>query len=293
MYCQQCGQTFTAQTAYCQHCGAPAPTNQAANQTPPVATPTPQAPSASPPPMPQAAEPPPPPYQPFPTQPAGGQKNSKLIIWIVAGLAAILLITAVVTLLLVLNNDDSQPSSSDKETTQTTDQTADADQDEPDSSPSPATDDEAGSTSGSDSSGAGDPPPTDTGDSTPDNLGVNHPTGSDMLPPLPIEAEYEYLDGYNIRPSERFEDTTQCWSISYEIAYKGTWDTDSLEEIFETETIFNTLKSQLQALYPEEDASAGITMYFNVFEYEAGKTARDYLDNYADGELLFQSTCDY
>ena len=100
--------------------------------------------------------------------------------------------------------------------------------------------------------------------------------GGNFLPILSIPAtDYVFLEGINITPS-KYDFGADCWSIKYEIAFKGEWSEQSMEDIFDSDNLYEAIKKGVFLLYPDENSSTGFAINLIVYKYNGSTDRFDY-----------------
>ncbi len=100
--------------------------------------------------------------------------------------------------------------------------------------------------------------------------------GGNFLPILAIPAaDYVFLKGINITPS-KYDFGSDCWSIKYEIAFKGEWSEQSMEDIFDNDDLYEAIKNGVFLLYPDENSSTGFSIDLIVYKYNGSTDGYDY-----------------
>ena len=191
--------------------------------------------------------------------------------WIASGIMALLLIAGIILLISMPGGGNGNRSESV------------ADSDENDESEQ--TSEQRGSENGTHT------PPDDSASSPPalpSNIesGDVH-TGSygHILPLLPIsQADYVFLEGYTLE-----DDENGCWTAGYDIAYKGEWDVQRLDAVFESDEMLEVVERGLPKLYPDVDIEGSET-FINVYQYDGGESASDYEDVVYEDYKLYWDT---
>ena len=91
------------------------------------------------------------------------------------------------------------------------------------------------------------------------------------LPKLPIAStDYIFLDGFVIS----FDDAS-CWTIVYDIAYKGLWEHSNLERTFNSDDFYKQLTEAAEKLYPNQDPER-LDIDIEVYKYNGSSKNYDY-----------------
>ena len=107
----------------------------------------------------------------------------------------------------------------------------------------------------------------------------------DILPLLPIpQADYVFLDGYTLN-----DDENGCWTASYDIAYKGAWDIQGLDTIFESAEMLKAVEQGLPRLYPDEDME-GFKIFIDAYQYDGSESVSEYDDVDYEDRKLYRDT---